>query len=208
MITWFQQLLNAMRHSETLYLAFWKMKEIICKWSIHITSLNYINLLLEDLAIYKFIDNSKPLFFHFLVQPIILALMSVLFFLFIRILEEICRQIDSSIKDKKLLSNFKMSELPQLSEKLEKFLKLLVLFSVYVHIVFPCCKFMVASKLIDSLNSYSCTTFVRKLTASWRGKNIWSSNNQCPTGYYGDNHTGYHGHWKSVSSESHLCMQM
>ncbi|KAG2717623.1 hypothetical protein I3760_03G184300 [Carya illinoinensis] len=41
------------------------------------------------------------------------------------ILKEIRRQIDSSIQDKKLLSNFKMSELPQLSEKLEKFLKLL-----------------------------------------------------------------------------------
>lgn len=146
--------------------------------------------------------------FHSLVQPIILRLTSILFFLFIRILMQICHEIDSSILDKKLLSNFKMSELPQLSEKLEKFLKLLVLFSVYVHIIFPCCKFMVASKLIDSLNSYSCTTFVGKLTASWGGQNFWSSNNQCSTGYYGDNHKGYYGRWQSVSSERHLCMQM
>ncbi|KAF5481508.1 hypothetical protein F2P56_002150 [Juglans regia] len=41
------------------------------------------------------------------------------------ILMQICHEIDSSIENKKLLSNFKMSELPQLSEKLEKFLTLL-----------------------------------------------------------------------------------
>ncbi|KAG7012054.1 Callose synthase 7 [Cucurbita argyrosperma subsp. argyrosperma] len=43
-----------------------------------------------------------------------------------RIVRQICHEVESSIREKKFLSNFKMSGLPSLSEKLEKFLKLLV----------------------------------------------------------------------------------
>ena len=41
-------------------------------------------------------------------------------------MRQICHEVESSIREKKFLSNFKMSGLPSLSEKLEKFLKLLV----------------------------------------------------------------------------------
>ncbi|GLT65761.1 hypothetical protein SLA2020_381740 [Shorea laevis] len=45
------------------------------------------------------------------------------------IIRKICYEVDSSIQQKSFLTNFRMSELPQLSEKLEKFLKLLVTYT-------------------------------------------------------------------------------
>ena len=41
-------------------------------------------------------------------------------------MRQICYEVEISIQQQKFLSNFKMSGLPSLSEKLEKFLKLLV----------------------------------------------------------------------------------
>ncbi|KAL0561375.1 hypothetical protein IC582_001800 [Cucumis melo] len=43
-----------------------------------------------------------------------------------RIVRDICHEVELSIRKQKFLSNFRMSGLPSLSEKLEKFLKLLV----------------------------------------------------------------------------------
>ncbi|KAG0490997.1 hypothetical protein HPP92_007860 [Vanilla planifolia] len=42
-----------------------------------------------------------------------------------QVIERICNAVDGSIKERKFLSNFRMSELPQLSSKLEKLLNLL-----------------------------------------------------------------------------------
>lgn len=65
--------------------------------------------------------------------------MTVRFFLYIRIVRHICYEIDHHTQQRKFLHHFKMSELPQLSEKLEKFLKLLVTCFLYIFMLFYCC---------------------------------------------------------------------
>lgn len=63
------------------------------------------------------------------------------FFSWDRIVKQICFEVETSLQQQTFLNNFRMSGLPSLSERLEKFLKLLVTFYVMHYADIPAMKY-------------------------------------------------------------------
>lgn len=87
------------------------------------------------------IDSHNLLVHIFLLKKLTLPFfykkhMKVCFILYNRIVKQICYEVDSSIQQEKFLTYFRMSGLPFLSERLEKFLKLLVTYFLRALLIF------------------------------------------------------------------------